>query len=153
VGLSVPTEDTTAADATRFQRSDENESKRDAKFAVRVLPAYDYTCALTRYRMIALNGTTPLDAAHIHQFKRGGGNEATNGIALCKTAHWLFDRGFWSITDDLTVLVADKLFDEAGPEAHLLKRMAGSLILRPARRECLPDRSCLAWHRKNHRFE
>jgi hypothetical protein len=34
--------------------------------------------------MIATDGATPLDAAHIHQFKRGGSNEATNGIALCK---------------------------------------------------------------------
>jgi putative restriction endonuclease len=65
------------------------------KFALRVLPAYDYTSARTRYRMIALNGKTALDAAHIHPFKEGGGNPPTNGIALSKTAHWLFDRGFW----------------------------------------------------------
>ncbi len=151
-GISIPNEDTVAADATRYQSSSDSEAKRDAKFAVRVLPAYDYTCALTRYRMIAVDGTTPLDAAHIHQFKRGGSNAPTNGIALCKTAHWLFDRGFWSIADDLTVLVATDRFDEAGPEAHLLKRMARSPLLQPSNRCFRPDPVCLAWHRAFHRF-
>jgi len=152
-GLPVPNEDTVAADATRYQSAPETEAKRDAKFSVRVLPAYDYTCALTRYRMIALDGTTPLDAAHIHQFKRGGSNAPTNGIALCKTAHWLFDRGFWSIADDLTILVASHRFDEAGPDSYLLKRMAGTPLLRPAKAHQLPDPSALAWHRKRHGFE
>jgi putative restriction endonuclease len=81
VGLPVPDDDAVAQDAARFQPGKETEAKRDAKFAIRVLPAYDYTCALTRCRMIALDGTTPLDAAHIHQFKRGGSNDPTNGIA------------------------------------------------------------------------
>ena len=86
VGLPVPPDDIIATDATRFLVSDSEEKKRDAKFSVRVLPAYDFTCALTRYRMIAVDGTTPLDAAHIHQFKRGGSCHPTNGLALSKTA-------------------------------------------------------------------
>jgi len=28
-----------------------------------------------------------------------GHNHPTNGIALSKAAHWLFNRGFWSISD------------------------------------------------------
>jgi putative restriction endonuclease len=153
VGLEVPPEDIVAADATRFLPSQESEAKRDIKFSVRVLPAYDYTCALTRYRMISIDGTTPLDAAHIHQFKRGGSNHPTNGIALSKTAHWLFDRGFWSITDNLRVIVADHRFDEAGEQAYLLKQMAGRELLRPANPHFLPDPQCLAWHRQQHKFE
>lgn len=153
VGLEVPPDDVIAADATRFLRSDESEVKRDAKFSVRVLPAYDYTCALTYYRMIAINGTTPLDAAHIHQFKKGGSNHPTNGIALSKTAHWLFDCGFWSITDDLRVIVAEHLFEEAGDDAYLLKKLAGRELLRPANPHFNPDPTCLAWHRRQHGFE
>ena len=93
VNITVPPDDIIAADATRFLPSEDSKQKRDAKFSVRVLPAYDYTCALTRHRMIAIDGTTALDAAHIHQFKCGGTCRPTNGIALSKTAHWLFDRG------------------------------------------------------------
>lgn len=151
--LDVPPDDIVAADATRFLRSDESEVKRDAKFSVRVLPAYDYTCALTRYRMIAIDGTTPLDAAHIHQFKKGGNNHPTNGIALSKTAHWLFDHGFWSITDELRVIVAAQLFEEAGEDAYLLKKLAGRELLHPTNPHFWPDPACLAWHRKQHGFE
>ena len=146
--LPVPPEDVIAADASRFLPDADEGKHRDAKFAMRVLPAYDYTCALTRYRMIALNGKTALDAAHIHQFKEGGGNHPTNGITLSKTAHWLFDQGFWSITDDYTVLVAEERFDEKGAVAHLLKPRAGSPILRPANQHYWPDPIHLAWHRK-----
>jgi putative restriction endonuclease len=128
-GIEVPPDDLVAADAARFLRSDQDESKRDAKFSVRVLPAYDFTCALTRYRMIAIDGSTPLDAAHIQQFKRGGPCEPSNGIALSKTAHWLFDRGFWSITDDYTVVVKSGAFEEAGEASQLLKPHAGRQIM------------------------
>ena len=152
VGLEVPPEDVIAADATRFLPSDNSEAKRDAKFAVRVLPAYNYTCALTRYRMIAVNGTTPLDAAHIHQFKKGGSNHPTNGIALTKTVHWLFDRGFWTIGNDFRVIVAERRFDEAGADAYLLKKMAGQELLRPTNPHFLPDPQCLEWHRRHHKF-
>ena len=106
-----------------------------------------------RYRMAAINGTTPLDAAHIHQFKKGGSNHPTNGIALTKTAHWLFDCGFWSITPDLRVIVAASRFEEAGEEAYLLKKLAGRELLRPANAHFIPDQHCLAWHRHYHKLE
>lgn len=152
LGMAVPPEDVVAADATRFLPSDKDQAKRDAKFAVRVLPAYDYTCALTRYRMIDVNGSTPLDAAHIHQFRRGGSCDPANGIALSKTAHWLFDHGFWSLSDDFRVLVAETKFEESGEAAHLLKPQAGTEVLRPNQREFWPNLESLLWHRRRHHF-
>ncbi len=151
-GLVIPHDDIIAADATRFLASDKNERRRDAKFAVRVLPAYDFTCALTRHRMVAIDGSTPLDAAHIHQFKKGGNCHPTNGLALSKTAHWLFDRGFWSLTDDYRVLVASRRFEEAGEQSHLLKPRAGLAIHLPQNSLFHPDPVCLRWHRERHGF-
>lgn len=150
VGIEAPPGDIIAADAVRFLPPEESKRKRDAKFSVRVLPAYNYTCALTRYRMIATNGTTALDAAHIHKFTAGGSNHPTNGIALSKTAHWLFDHGFWSLTDNLQIVVAHDKFEEAGDAAHLLKARSGSDLLRPASSHYWPNRECLLWHRQHH---
>jgi putative restriction endonuclease len=150
--IEAPTDDLLAADATRFLPSDRDEKKRDAKFAVRVLPAYDFTCALTGYRMIAIDGSTPLDAAHIHQFKRGGSCYPTNGLALSKTAHWLFDRGFWSLSDDYRILVAAHKFDEAGDAVHLLRPRAGLRIHLPEHPLLVPDVACIRWHREHHDF-
>lgn len=153
VELPVPPEDVVGADASRFMPGRESESQRDAKFAVRVLPAYEYTCALTRYQMIARDGTTALDAAHIHRLTQGGSNHPTNGIALSKTAHWLFDHGFWSISDDYTILVAENRFDERGDAANLLKPRAGNPVLRPPNPHYWPDQESLRWHRERHGLE
>jgi putative restriction endonuclease len=130
----------------------ENSRKREARFAFEVLPAYDFTCALTGYRMVAEDGTTILDAAHIHSFSRGGPCTVRNGLALSKTAHWLFDRGFWSLSDDLHVLVKKKDFHESGDLGLLLKPKDGKLIRVPALSASHPDPEHLTWHRKRHGF-
>lgn len=151
VGLEAPADDIIPQDAERF-RKPPDERKREVRFSFRVLPAYDFTCALTRYRMVSVDGKTAVDAAHIHQFRRGGPNDPTNGIALSKTAHWLFDRGFWSISENYRVLVKPEVFDESGEAAYLLKPRAGGEILLPANRSLWPGLEFLAWHRARHGF-
>jgi len=150
--IETPPADIIAADAKRFIPVEESKRKRDAKFSVRVLPAYNYTCALTRYRMIAVDGTTTLDAAHIQQFKKGGSCYPTNGLALSKTSHWLFDRGFWSLDNDYKILVASHLFEESGSVANHLKPLVGTAVLLPENRAYLPDQDSLSWHREYHNF-
>jgi putative restriction endonuclease len=103
--------------------------------------------------MVAIDGKTAVDTAHTHQFKRGGPNHPTNGIALSKTAHWLFDRGFWSFGDDHRVLVRSERFEEAGDAGQLLKPRAGGEILLPANRSYWLGWEFLAWHRQEHGFK
>lgn len=126
--------------------------KREARFAFAVLPAYDFTCALTGYRMVAEDGTTILDAAHIHSFSNGGPCAVRNGLALSKTAHWLFDRGFWSLSDELQVLVKKNVFHETGGMGLLLKPKDGQSLEKVPRLEDRPDPTYLAWHRSKHKF-
>jgi putative restriction endonuclease len=83
-------------------------SGREGRFRIDVVNAYNYTCALTGYRLVTLSSGTIVDAAHIHQFSRSRNNTVHNGISLSKNAHWLFDAGLWSITEDYTVVVAEK---------------------------------------------
>ena len=131
---------------------DEPARKREARFAYEILPAYDFTCALTGYRMIADDGTTILDAAHIRSFSREGPCTVRNGIALSKTAHWLFDRGFWSLDDDFHVLVKKSSFHESGDMGLLLKPKDGDQIQVPVIPASQPDPEYLAWHRGEHGF-
>ena len=127
-------------------------SRRDARFAFQVLPAYNFTCALTGYRMVAEDGTTVLDAAHIQRFRSGGPNVVQNGLALSKTAHWLFDRGIWSVDERYHVLVKSRAFEEAGEEALRIKTRDGTRIVLPQREDSWPAQEFLAWHRQEHRF-
>lgn len=151
VGLSVPPDPIVKEDARLYEIS--RERGREARFRLTVVPAYNYTCALTRYRLVTVDSGSIVDAAHIHQFANSRNNHPRNGIALCKNAHWMFDEGLWSLDDEYRVLVAAKRFDESGAEAHLLSLKANRRILLPADPNYWPDKAHLAWHRKHHRFE
>lgn len=150
VGLPMPPGDLIKADARVYTAA--RERGREARFRLTVVPAYNYTCALTAYRLTTVGSGSIVDAAHIHQFSDSRNNHPQNGIALCKNAHWLFDQGLWSLTDDYQVIVAFERFDEAGPDALLLRGAAGRRINLPAIRSYWPDRNHLAWHRK-HKFQ
>lgn len=72
VGLSIPPNDIVRADAHLF--SDGRERGREARFRLTVVPAYNYTCALTGYRLTTVRSGSIVDAAHIHQFSDSRNN-------------------------------------------------------------------------------
>ncbi len=145
VGLPVPSDDVIKADAKRYEES--RERGREARFRLSVVPAYDYTCALTGYRCVTIGAGSIVDAAHIHQFSDSRNNDPRNGLALSKNAHWLFDQGLWSLTDDYKVVVAKDCFHESGEAAFLLRSRANRRISLPSDRALWPDSSNLKWHR------
>ncbi|MBL9173802.1 MAG: HNH endonuclease [Verrucomicrobiales bacterium] len=122
---------------------------REARFRLSVVPAYDFTCALTGYRLVTSAAGSIVDAAHIHPFANSRNNDPRNGIALSKNAHWAFDQGLWSLTDDCRVILAKERFREAGPPQLLLASLEGKRILLPKRKELWPDQRYLDWHRRN----
>src|SRR5438034_5714566 len=151
VGLSVPPDPIVKEDARLYETS--RERGREARFRLTVVPAYNYICAMTWYRLVTVDSGSIVDAAHIHQFADSRNNHPRNGIALCKNAHWVFDEGLWSLDDEYRVLVDMKRFDESGAEELLLSLKANSRILLPADPNYWPDKAHLAWHRKHHGFE
>lgn len=146
VQLSVPPDDVVRADAKLYEA--DRDRGREARFRLTIVPAYNYTCALTGYRCVTVDAGSIVDAAHIHQFADSRNNHPQNGIALCKNAHWLFDQGLWSLTDDYRVIVASDRFHESGDEALLLHRIAGKQIHLPPDSDYWPDKACVAWHRE-----
>lgn len=122
---------------------------REARFRLRVVAAYNYTCALTGYRLNAITGATVVDAAHIHRFADSRNNDPRNGLALSKTAHWLFDQGLWSLTDDCRVLIARDHFNESGPSQLLLTGYADRPLAAPADPSAAPNPEYVRWHREN----
>jgi putative restriction endonuclease len=147
VGLPVPPAAVVKVDAKLYAET--RERGREARFRLTVVPAYNYTCALTGYRCVTADAGSIVDAAHIHQFADSRNNHPQNGLALSKNAHWMFDAGLWSLDDDYSVIVAMNRFDEAGDAAYLLKRFAGHGLQLPSKRDYWPDKAHLAWHRQN----
>lgn len=121
---------------------------REAKFRLDVVVAYDYACALTGYRITTIGLGTLVDAAHIHAFSDSRSNDPRNGISLSKNAHWMFDAGLWSLTDDYRVIVARGHFAESCPNQRPLLEFEGESLRLPAKQEAWPDPTYLRWHRQ-----
>lgn len=147
MGIPVPSEDEISRDASYKGPENLKKQGREARFRLNIIPAYNYTCALTGYRLNTITGVSIVDAAHIHQFADSRNNDPRNGLALTKNAHWLFDNGLWSLTDDYRVIVAHGEFAEAGPEQLLLGRYSGQRIQLPMDKTIWPSLIHIAWHR------
>jgi putative restriction endonuclease len=117
---------------------------RDAAFALAVKRAYADTCAMTGLKIINGGGRAEVQAAHIRPVADGGPDTVRNGLALCGTAHWMFDRGLVSVDDDLSILVAQDRLPEAvtrllNPDGRLRAPGAGWME---------PHRGFLDYHRR-----
>jgi putative restriction endonuclease len=125
---------------------------RSARFRLDVVAAYKYTCSLTGRRLTTVTAGSLVEAAHIRQFARSGSDEIGNGLALSRDAHWAFDRGLWSLTDEYKVIEAVDCFVEQCPDGRALGEYHGHSIRLPADRRLWPNSINLAWHR-NHTFQ
>lgn len=116
---------------------------RDASFRRQVRTAYRNTCAVTGLRLINGGGRPEVQAAHIRSVEADGPDAVRNGVALTGTAHWLFDRGLMTFSDDFRILLSPH-----GVPDDLDK------LIRPDRRlavpeapEARPHPTYLRWHR------
>jgi putative restriction endonuclease len=123
---------------------------RCARFAVRVCSEYRYTCALTGYRCVTGEGATIVDAAHIEQWAITQNDEPTNGLALCKNAHWMFDNGIWSADDEMRIVVHTPSFTENGPESLRISTLAGRHLQFDPSSKLRPSLELLRRHRQYH---
>ena len=118
---------------------------RDAAFARIVRRAYNRTCAMTGLQLVNGGGRCEIEAAHIRPVEDDGPDSPRNGLALSRTVHWLFDRGFLSLEDNGTILQAPKLVPD--PVKRLLNP-EGRIHL-PTDRNSAPHSVFLKWHRDN----
>src|SRR5690606_22356289 len=79
---------------------------RDAAFKRQVRKAYANTCAVTGLRLLNGGGRPEVQAAHIRSVEADGPDAVRNGIALTGTAHWLFDRGLMTFSDDYRIILS-----------------------------------------------
>jgi putative restriction endonuclease len=117
---------------------------RDRVFRRIVLRAYDQRCAITGLRFINGGGRAEVDAAHIRPVEKSGPDIVSNGIALSGTAHWMFDRGLISLSDDLEILISRQVNDQDAVRAFVNET---GRALAPSRSSERPHPHFLNWHR------
>jgi putative restriction endonuclease len=117
---------------------------RDGVFRSVVLRAYDERCAVTGIKLINGRGRAEVAAAHIRPVEASGPDIVNNGLALCGTAHWMFDRGLISLADDLEILVSRQTNN---PDEVRSLIIASGRALEPKRKSDRPHPHFLKWHR------
>jgi len=119
-----------------------NKRLHQSLFRVRVLDAYEETCAVCRLRHWEL-----LDAAHILPDKDPRGDPLVpNGLALCKLHHAAFDADILGVRPDLRIEVRHDVLREAdGPMLKVgLQGFDGQAITVPRQKVLQPNVDFLA---------
>lgn len=107
-----------------------------------VMVGYDNLCAITG-TVIRYESYMNLEAAHIRPKSHGGLFLPNNGLALCRDLHWAFDKGFFTLNDNLEVMVHPKTTSD------YLKSFDGKKIRLPQNPFFIPDLENVKYHRDN----
>lgn len=121
------------------------QQKRDPNFRMNILRAYEFRCAVCGFDVRLGLQPVALEAAHIKWRQAGGPDLEVNGLALCTLHHKLFDRGAFTLSTSMEVLVSDDAHGTAGFDEWLL-RFHGEKLNFPQRQTYYPSEDFTRWH-------
>ena len=108
---------------------------------------YHFTCAICELRF-RLGDLVEATAAHIVPKHKSGTDDPRNGLALCRTHHWAFDAGVFSVDTDYRVQLSPAM-ERADVQNFGLVALGSKLILLPGNDALRPHPDALAWHREH----
>ena len=127
------------------QRRDSKRRKRDRDFRANILKAYEDRCAICGFDVKLGTAPIALEAAHIRWHTHRGPDVVANGLALCSLHHKLFDRGAFTLSQQLEILVSDDAHGSVGFQ-EWLKNFHGEKIKLPQRQRYYPEVKFIGWH-------
>ena len=138
-------EDILQAVGIEFPLQISNLQRSNPNFRANILRAYEYKCAVCGFDIKL--GTSPiaLEASHIRWRQANGPDTEVNGLALCSLHHKLFDRGAFTLSQQLEILVSDDAHGSVGFDEWLM-RFHGETISFPQRQSYYPHESFIDWH-------
>ena len=120
---------------------------RDPNFRHNILEAYNHRCAICGFNVTLRERSVALEAAHIKWQMAEGPDREGNGIALCSLHHKLFDRGAFTLTDQLVVQVSNYVDrSSTGFEEWLQPFNEGVVNFPPREAIYYPDPNFIDWH-------
>lgn len=119
--------------------------RRDPAFRESILRAYEYRCAVCGFSSRVGQVLVGVEAAHIKWHQAGGPDRFENGVALCSLHHKLFDRGVFTISPEMRVLVSESATGSA-TFAHYVLDFHGRELSPPVRAAYAPEQAYLDWH-------
>lgn len=119
--------------------------RRDHNFPKSVLKAYESKCAVCGLDIKFDDKPVVVEAAHIQPLSKGGPDIAENGLALCLLHHELFDRGAFTLSERLEVLVSNYV-NRSKDSGKWLMRYHKKKINYPQSQMYYPRINFIDWH-------
>lgn len=126
----------------------ETHSKRVARskaFQKLTTKYYGGRCAVCGKGFVTSNGMNECEAAHIVPRGKKGADDARNGLALCRSHHWAFDKGLFGVDSNGNIKVPHAILELNGD----LKPFHKKKLRPPSVNKMAPAAEALAWHLKN----
>lgn len=109
-------------------------------FRILVTDAYGRRCAISGERVLPV-----LEAAHIRPYASGGGHSLANGLLLRSDLHTLLDRGYVTVTKEMTFEVSRRIREDfANGRAYYA--LHGAPVSLPDDAARCPSAENLQWH-------
>ena len=125
--------------------------KKQVAWSNLVRNEYNYTCCVPECDVKSPELTT---ASHIKSYRApesesGHRADPKNGLCLCYLCHSLFDRGYFTLTNNLEILVSKKV---ASLNSHILNAIllnSNGKKIDPKPKTFFPETKYIQYHRKN----
>jgi len=123
--------------------------KRDPNFKFKIRRLFDNQCAFCGIKVFLNQEILFLEAAHIQAKQNGGPCSEDNGLLLCPTHHYTFDRGVWSIDHNYKIVIS-KNADFKERKVSMFKEFEKQSIIEFLLDENQrPNEKFIQWHRQN----
>ena len=119
---------------------------RSSAFPRRVGREYEWKCAVSEISLRSPEGLSEIEASHVVPVNEGGTDDVRNGLALCQTLHWAFDRGLFGIDSARRVYLPARIRNSPGNS--FLKRFNGRKIREATTERLRVHQDALTWHIK-----
>lgn len=130
-----------AKDVYKWQK----EQQRQYGFGLKVRENYNHQCAICRARVKTPNGKSLVEGAHIIPWSKSKNDDPRNGLALCKTHHWMFDTYLLTVQPDYRIKLSLWLKEE-GEKIENTLALEKEEILLPEKQRFLPSEEALKDH-------
>lgn len=126
-------------------------------FRQAIIEAYDFCCSVCGLKIQSPDFIGwEVEAAHIVPHRFYGKDDIWNGIALCHLHHWAFDVGWFTLRQDFTIEVSQRIDQLSKGQGLMLENdilkgtlKSASKIKLPNRANIYPHKNAILWHREN----
>ncbi|MGM0587194.1 MAG: HNH endonuclease [Bacteroidota bacterium] len=129
---------------TRYQK----QQVREPGFSLLIRKNYGHKCAICRSKIKTEKGTSLVDGAHIIPWNQSYNDDPRNGLALCKTHHWMFDQYLLTIDPESFQLKISNWLKQKGERVDETLARDGEEVLVPDDEQYLPSELALKDHYK-----